>query len=167
MNAATIPGTDHPMKVYQNTGKRPPLRSASEARQRRGLLAKIHVAKKQMGLNDGEYEMVLRSFRVASSAELSIRQLEHMVKLLQHYGWKGYRPSVKPRTAEHDEHQAAELRKRVLDEVVDLHNGINRLPGLLRKICGVSALEWARDPEKLERLLAVIAKYKKTESATT
>jgi hypothetical protein len=61
-------GNGSPHEGLSEHRKAPSTAERIRGQERRGLLAKIHVAKKQMGLNDGEYEMVLRSFRVASSA---------------------------------------------------------------------------------------------------
>lgn len=150
-----------PSNVY-----RPPLpQVAVEARQRRGLLAKIHIAKQQMGMSDDEYEMFLRSFKVSSAADMTIKQMENMVKLMKHYGWK---PIAKRRRAKSvaDPDRLAALRARVMDEIKHLDHWQERLGGLTRKICGVSNIAWCRDAAKLERLLAVLGKIKSTESAT-
>ena len=124
------------------------------ADQRRGLLAKIHVAKTQMGLSDEYYEAMLTSFKVSSAADMTIRQLENLVRLLKHHGWK----AAKSRKAKPEDAQLTALRDRVREEALNLNNGESRLPGLTKKICGVDRLEWCRSVEKLERLLAVLGK---------
>lgn len=155
MNTLTIPGTDFPFPDIERKGP-PVLHSEAERKQRRGLLAKIHVAKKQMRINDGEYEMMLRSFKVATAADMTLNQLELFVKLLKHYGWKpspSLNPSQKGREA-----QVAALRKRCVEAASGIENGEKRLAGLALKICGTSQLAWCRDTKKLERLLAVLGK---------
>jgi hypothetical protein len=156
----TIPGTDHPFKVYERKGP-PPLKTDAQAKQRRGLLAKIHVAKKQMGLNAGEYEMILKSFKVCTAADMTLVQLENMVKLLKHYGFK----PCKSRNfrEEQSPEQFAALRRRCVDLAKEIPNGEKRLAGLALKICGVSTLTWCKDAGKLERLLAVLGKIKEPE----
>ncbi|HBJ76220.1 MAG TPA: hypothetical protein DDY86_12265 [Syntrophaceae bacterium] len=154
MNIQTIPGTDFPFPVIERTGP-PKLLTDRESRQRRGLLAKIHVAKKQMGLNDGEYEMILRAFKVGSAADLTMDGLEKMIKLLKHYGWK---PTRNPLTQR--ESPIPALRRRCVEAAGLLENGDKRLAGLALKICGTSQLAWCRDARKLERLLAVLGKLK-------
>ena len=133
-----------------------------EALQRKGLLAKIHVAKSQMGLTDDEYGMILHGFKVNSAADLTIAQMENCVKLMKHYGWK----QIKSRKHAPVSERLAALRSRCEEVAMTIENGRQRLPGLTQKICGVSALEWCRDAAKLERLLAVLGKIKTTESAT-
>jgi phage gp16-like protein len=152
----TIPGTTYPFPALAG-GKRPELRSAAEERQRRGLLAKVHIAKQQMGLNEGEYEMILRGFKVASAAHLTIAQLENMVKLLKHYGWKPARTLRKKAPAEN---RLQALRARCVAEAALIPDGERRLAGLAQKICGTAQLAWCHDAGKIERLLAVLGKIK-------
>ena len=158
MGSGYIPGTDFPLPVIERKGP-PVLRDNREKKQRRGLLAKIHVAKKQMPLTDGEYEMILRAFKVSSAADMTCRQLENMVKLLKSYGWK-------PKIARGKSNEAAQLqnlRRRCVEAAKEIENGERRLAGLAPKICGVSSLTWCHDKNKLERLLAVLGKLKHKE----
>ncbi|MGD0020797.1 MAG: phage protein GemA/Gp16 family protein [Smithellaceae bacterium] len=148
-----IPGTDFPFTVIARKGP-PPLRNAAEVKQRNGLLAKIHIAKKQMGLNSGEYEMILRGFHVASAGDMTIEQLENCVKLMKRYGWK----ELSLRKAEVNPEQIIALRQRCMDLAREIPNGEKRLAGLASKICGTSQVIWCQDVKKIERLLAVLRK---------
>ena len=154
MNTQTIPGTDFPFPVIERKGP-PRLLTDAQSKQRRGLLAKIHVAKKQMRLGPDEYEMILRSLGVSTAADLSMDGLEKMVKLLKHYGWKPTRNPLARR-----ESPIPALRRRCVEAALLLDNGDKRLAGLALKICGTSQLAWCRDKNKLERLLAVLGKIK-------
>jgi phage gp16-like protein len=157
-----VPGTEFPFPVYER--KDPPrLLTDRETKQRNGLLAKIHVAKKQMGLNDGEYEMILKSFKVSTAADMTILQLEQMVKLLKHYGWKEIKTDRGQRSEARDL-QLIALRARCVEAAAGLENGEKRLAGLAEKICGTAQLIWCQDARKLERLLAVIAEIVKREA---
>jgi hypothetical protein len=129
------------------------------ADQRRGLLAKIHVAKAQMSLTDDQYEAMLTAFKVKSAGDMTIIQLENFVKLLKDYGWQ----SAKSRKEKPEDAQLIALRDRVREESLKIDNGALRLPGLVKKICGVDILFWCKDVEKLERLLAVLGKLKADE----
>ena len=160
MNA--IPGTNVPLTVYQPTGVRPLLRNASEGAQRRSLLAMVHIAKKDLGLNEGEYEMILRGFRVASSGELNIPQLERLVNYLKLLGWKPVRSRRRKRRADAEALLRA-LRERCVEIAKTIDNGEKRLAGLATKICGFASLTWCRDAAKLERLLAVLGKIREKE----
>ncbi|MFA5075619.1 MAG: phage protein GemA/Gp16 family protein [Candidatus Babeliales bacterium] len=152
----TIPGTDFPFPAIERKGP-PQLLSNAESRQRRGLLAKIHVAKKQMRLSTDEYGMILRSLGVSTAADLPIGGLEKMVKLMKHYGWKPMSNPLARRTGTNPD-QLAALRIRCVEAANSLENGEKRLAGLALKICGTSQLVWCHDARKLERLLAVLGK---------
>jgi phage gp16-like protein len=156
-----IPGTTFPFEVIERKGP-PKLLTDRETKQRRGLLAKIHVAKKQMQLNKGEYEMILRSFKVASAGDMTIDQLEGMVKMLKSYGWK---PTIfqSGRRGGKTEDQLIALRARCVEAAREITNGDKRLAGLAEKICGTSQLVWCHSVPKLERLLAVLGKIKSRE----
>lgn len=142
-------------------------------RERRGLLAKIHIAKQQLSLTDDEYELIIGGFKATSAAELTIPQLERLVKYLQKLGWK---PSRRGHSAESSKirkmdpvlvaNQLGALRGRCVEIAQEIENGEKRLIGLALKICGVSSLTWCREVQKLERLLAVLGKIKLTESTT-
>jgi phage gp16-like protein len=160
MNIQTIPGTNFPFTVIERKGP-PKLLTTKEKKQRRGLLAKIHIAKQQMQLNEGEYEMILRSFKTASAADMTIAQLEGMVKMLKHYGWKEIsrkKPGTNPE-------QIIALRARCVQAAREIKNGDKRLAGLAEKICGTSQLVWCNSVPKLERLLAVLGKIKMEDEA--
>jgi len=135
------------------------------AAQRRGLLAKAHCGKRDLCLTEEEWDAIRRGFKVDSFADMTIRQLENLVKYLEKgLGWKPLRTKrYRARTADDWALQAAALKDRVEDEIATVKNGQERLPGLVQKICGVDALIWCRDPRKLERLLAVIGKIKERE----
>jgi phage gp16-like protein len=124
-------------------------------RQRRALLAKVHIAKKELGLDDGVYHYILQNeYGVESSAKLNIREL---ISLVERFESRGFKPRAQgPGRKAQGEHQAEALKERIGQEL--LHSPLNdkRLRGLVKKICGVDELRWARDPEKLKRLLAII-----------
>ncbi len=153
-----IPGTDFSMPEIQRKGP-PVLHSEAERKQRRGLLAKIHVAKAQMSLNDSEYEMILRSFKVSTAADMTLRELENCVKVLKSYGFKPGRSRAGDMAA-----RLAALRARCVELSRGIANGEKRLAGLALKICGTSQLPWCRDAARLERLLAVLGKIIEEES---
>ncbi len=192
----TIPGTNFPMKVYEPTGVRARGQisnlSPSEERQRRGLLAMIHIAKKERCLRDDEYRMILSGFRAASASELSIPELERLVKYLKKLGWKPVRrrspsgtdckcvpirqgsetapsPSRGDGQGGGDDARLSALRRRCVEVATgtDLKSvpiGGKRLAGLALKICGVTSLTWCHDVKKLQRLLAVLGKIKEAEN---
>lgn len=145
------------MKVI--AGKRK--RQDTQKRERNGLLAKIHVARKQLGLSEDQYEAVLRGFQVASAKEMTIPQLELLVKYFCNLGFRPIRARwLKPPEERHSDDQVIALWQRAREIAADLPGGTARLQGLVKKICGVAVLEWCRDEDKLERLLKVLGEIR-------
>lgn len=76
--------------------------AGSAAGQRRKLIAKVHVAKKQLGYDDELYRAVLQRVTGAtSSSALAPEQLTAVLREFQRLGWqprsaKGKRPSSNP-----------------------------------------------------------------------
>jgi len=61
----------------------------------RGSLAKIHIAKKDLGLSDEEYRDILRArFRKDSAAKLSQPQADQLIRHFQSLGWKPKQKSL-------------------------------------------------------------------------
>ena len=76
------------------TKKEPPRRKKNSlaAERRRMELAKIHVAKKQLCLDDETYRMLLREqFGVESAGELNDRQRRDCILYMQRCGFTGTR----------------------------------------------------------------------------
>lgn len=119
--------------------------------QRNGLLAKIHIAKKELGLDDQTYQgLLFHEFGVRSAAGLSIGQMERLVGIFNAWGWQSSRDA-----------QIKALQARALEIADRLENGRKRLGGLVIKICRVDRLEWCQDPAKLGRLLAALGKIER------
>jgi phage gp16-like protein len=125
------------------------------------MLAKVHIAKKELGLDDAVYRVILQDeFGVDSSARLSIGELERLVGRFESKGWKSQKTSAdrRPRTAENKQQQwqVEALKERIGQEVANSDLTELRLRGLVRKICGVDDLQWCGDAVRLKKLLAVI-----------
>lgn len=139
------------MKVIQ--GKEKPAQNA----ERNGLLAKIHIAKKQLGIDDDHYEAVLKRYKVDSAADLTVPQMEAVVKFFKSLGFKPLHARWYKKSKERNkDSQIVALWKRARELAAGLEGGTTRLQGLVRKVCGVEALEWCRDEAKLERLLKIL-----------
>jgi phage gp16-like protein len=129
---------------------------------RRALLAIIHIARKEMGLTDDQYDAILSGFKAErtgkpaeSAKDLTILQLENMVKYMKHLGFK-HRKRWRNRMDKTEESQIMALHERARELASMLENGEKRLAGLCKSICGVSVLDWCKDIKKLERLLKVL-----------
>ncbi|MDH4317916.1 MAG: regulatory protein GemA [Desulfobulbaceae bacterium] len=61
----------------------------------RGSLAKIHIAKKDLGLSEEEYRDILQNrFGKQSSADLSQPQADQLIRHFQSLGWKPKQKSL-------------------------------------------------------------------------
>lgn len=95
---------------------------------RRVLIAKVHIAKKQLNLDDVTYRAIISNqFNKDSSAKLSVTQLKDLVELLKKQGFKD-RPRRKPvAPADQQNHD----RERLLRKINALWASLNHL-GVLR-----------------------------------
>ncbi len=55
---------------------------------RKGLIAKIHIAKAQLGLDDASYRAILAAHGVESSKELDMTGLEKLLTHMEKLGWQ-------------------------------------------------------------------------------
>ena len=124
--------------------------------QRNGLLAKVHIAKKELCLFEEDYRGILRrEFGVTSASALSIGELQSLVRYFESKGWRSKKPeSGGPKP----EGQIKALREKAWAMAGELDNGEKRLRALCMKICGVERIEWCNDTGQLKRLLAVLGK---------
>lgn len=68
---------------------------------RNALLAKVHVAKKQLGWDDETYRSVLvRLFNVSSAATLNLTQLDQVLDEMKRHGWRESKSWQRGRIAE-------------------------------------------------------------------
>jgi len=142
-----------------------------ESAERNRLLQLIHIAYPQCGLTELAYRDLLREQfgkerfggGKPSATFLTIFELQFLVEHFKiRYGWQP-RKRTKRGIEETGKrgNQAERLRERAVELAGELENGEARLLGLVRKMCGVDRLEWARDASKLRRLLAVMERIKR------
>jgi len=139
-------------------GQRSEVRSQKATKTRRALLAKVHIAVKDLGIFEGDYrDILMREFGVETAADLTEKKL---VSLVEYFEAKGWTPSPRPSPARGEGAQIEALKERV-GQVV-LHSDLNqkRLRGLARKICGVEDVAWCHDVRRLKRLLAILERIK-------
>ncbi len=125
---------------------------------RRAMLAKIHIAKKDLGLDDDTYRLMLGNlFGVDSSAKLSLKQLD---QLLDHLTKRGFVATKKGDAKPSDK---VRNRQPMLDKIGALLTELGQLEGrhvpwsyavgVLKRQSSVMRLEWAT----ASQLRAVIA----------
>lgn len=129
-------------------------------KQRNGLLAVIHIAKKDLCLDDDTYRDVLGNWGVASAKALSIREMEEVVNHFQGLGFRVVGKERKEERGKRKEGQVEALRDRILKEALVLENGEARLAGLVKAKAGVDELRWVRDIGKLRQILKILCIFR-------
>jgi hypothetical protein len=123
-------------------------------RRRHGLLALVHIAKRELALRDDEYRDVLKYWGAKTSAEMSIPELEELVTYFESLGFK--RKVSADRKLGSGIGQITALQERVRVEAGKLNNGEQRLKGLVKKIAKAEDLMSCRDVKKLKQILKVV-----------
>lgn len=124
---------------------------------RRPLYAKIHIARKQLGISDGAYKGLLAErFGVESSTKLTVKQL---ALLLKHFEDLGFVPTTK--------YSAAKDRKSLIKKVWALSYAMVRpvpayADALALRMYGVEKTVWLR-PEQLKGLISALNTQKQKE----
>lgn len=127
---------------------------------RRAMLAKIHIAKKDLGMDDGTYRAMLDNlFGVDSSAKLTPRQLDD---LLGHLTSRGF---VAQKKGDPKPSDSAKAREPMIAKVGALLTELGQTEGrhvpwsyavsILKRQSGVMRLEWAT-PKQLRAVIAAL-----------
>jgi hypothetical protein len=144
-----------PDKSANEKADKPDTGTADKLQERRHkLLALVHIAKKEIPLSDDEYRDIIAYWGVGSSADLSIPELEELVKYFESLGFK--KKVTDPRDPGAGVGQIKALRERIKEEAGKLNNGEERLRGLVKKIAKENDLNACRNIKKLKQLLKVI-----------
>lgn len=121
---------------------------------RNGLLALVHIAKKEIPLSDDEYRDVIAYWGVGSSADMTVLELEELVKYFESLGFK--KRVSDPRDPGSGVGQIKALQERIRAEAEKLSNGEQRLKGLVEKIAKADDLRACRNVKKLKQVLKVV-----------
>jgi len=140
-----------------NTKKTKQAERSRETRIRNALLAKVHIAKKDMGIMDDDYRDILqREFGVRSAGHLTVKELTELVNYFESKGWPG--SAKRKAQGAKEDRQADALKERIGQELLHSDFTEKRLRGLVRKICGVDDLRFCHDVRRLKHLLAVLGR---------
>lgn len=145
----------------------------ADPEKRRKLLAKVHIAAKELGLTEEQYRDGLRlNFGVESAGDMSIKQLERLLDFYKEKGWKQKpgRGSARQQR-EHIPDKHGKPRRPALDkqgllkkiEALLADKGRREqkeIPwsyasAILEKQSGIKRLEWAT-PEQLRKVVAAL-----------
>jgi phage gp16-like protein len=126
---------------------------------RNALLAKVHIAKKELGLKDPDYQVVLLElYNVESAKDLSDVQLDHLIRVFESSGWipkdkhgnprqrgQRRRPDFRPGTDE----DRTPLMKKIEAQLAEIGRLENRwvpwayAESILKRQGGGQYLNWA------------------------
>lgn len=136
--------------------------TGSPADRRRAELAKIHLAKKQLGLSDADYRAVLWAIgRVESSADLDDHGRR---KLIAHFESRGFKPApprrVKTRPQARPAADKAALLAKLDAQLAEAGRPRAYADAIAMSRFKVARVEWLGDAQlyKIVQMLAVDAK---------
>ncbi len=124
---------------------------------RASLLAKLHIAKKELGLDDDLYRSMLeRVTGKRSAAKLSIKELVSMVEEMKSKGWQattkptyGRKPVVCP--------DGRALLRKIEALLADDKKPWSYAEGIAKRMFGVEKLEWC-NAEQLRAIVVALIK---------
>jgi phage gp16-like protein len=130
---------------------------------RKGLLAKIHIAKSQLGINDDEYRDLLESLtNLRSCADMSISQMEAVIQSMIRLGFKpkSVRDHSPPTSHKANPTQVDKIRAMWIDLG---RRGIVRTPTesalrkFIKRIAKVDSIEWL-SPDESSTVITALSK---------
>lgn len=121
---------------------------------RQAELAKIHIAKKQLGLDDDTYRSMLWTLaRVKTASELD----EHgRRQVLDHLKSRGFRDRTRPQPT----HDRAALISKIRAQLFDIERPESYADAMSRRMFHVDRFEWC-NPGQLHKLVAALAYQQK------
>lgn len=123
---------------------------------RRVLLAKIHIAKKDLGLDDASYRAVLERLTDHESAgDCTVPQLVRVVAYLRTLGWQ--EPAKKPSRRKPAVPGAAGYIDKMEALLAEAKRPWSYAGGIAKRMFGVEKLEWLT-PEQARGVLAALSR---------
>lgn len=125
---------------------------------KRAMVAKVQIAKKQLGLDDGDYRAILeRVTGETSSAKLDIRQLDAVLVELKRLGFMAVSAKPgRPRAADHPSAKKARallISLQLLGVIRDASEGA--LEAFARRQMGCERFQWA-DQQQCYKLIEAL-----------
>ena len=127
--------------------------------QTRGLIAKIHIARKKFALDDAAYRaLLLRVTDKSSCAEMSVPQLERVLAEFERFGFGSAKPKRAGRIAQADGDQARKIRALWLSlwnlgEVKDPSE--EALEAFMRRMTKATKLQWIT-PRQADQIIRAL-----------
>jgi len=132
--------------------------SKDELRLRRNTeLAAIHIAKKELGLDDDTYRDVLWSIcRVRSAAELDAYGRQRILDHFKSLGWNNKHHKLNKKRPQHRPHPSSD-RMPLISKIDALLGNRPRdyADGIAKQMFGIRKIEWC-NPEQLRKIVAAL-----------
>lgn len=123
-------------------------------------LAKIHIAKKDLGLDDETYRAVLWTCaRVTSSKDLDFSGRAAVLKHFESRGWKN--KQAKPRVTEHKQAQIDKIEALIADMSLSWAYA----DGLAKRMYKRDKVQWC-DAKQLQGIIAALVNKQKGQHAS-
>lgn len=120
-------------------------------------LAKIHIAKAQLGLDDDTYRAILaRVAGVRSAKELGPRQVGALLAEFQRLGWQPAAPKRAGRKVPKPAQERGKLVGKIEALLAEAGRPWAYADAMAQKMFGVERVEWC-DSDQLGRLVAALA----------
>ena len=121
-------------------------------------LAKIHIAKKELGMDEETYRAMLRSVAgVESAAKLTARGRQKILDHLRHCGWKGKGGKQpypgRPRNMDHPDR--GKLLGKIEALLAEAKCPWSYADKMAKHMFGIDKIAWCRPPE-LHRIVAAL-----------
>ena len=128
----------------------------------RPLLAKIHIAKKDLGLSDDEYRDILyRVTKKRSSSKMTFGQLESVIRELKTLGWKNAAPKKEFRKTSNSGIRKIYALWGELQSLGAVTSGDKTaLDAFVKKHTGVDSAQWL-DVPTAQRVIEILKQWLK------
>lgn len=131
---------------------------------RNANLAKIHIAKKQLGMDDDTYRAMLRTHGgVSSSKELSPVGIDKVLAHLTRCGFKATKPAAGKRPQPAKGRTA--LMRKVEAQLADAKRPWSYVDSMAKRMFGIDKVIWL-DGEQLGKIVAALSYDAKRRAAT-
>lgn len=129
---------------------------------KQSLLAKIHIARQQLAMDDESYRALLtRVAGVSSSRNLSDKKALAVIKEFQRLGWNA-KPTPKSKGKPHNfETSMPEMIAKVEALLADLGLPWAYADGIARQMFGIERCAWVRNPKQLKAIIAALYNVQK------
>ncbi|KHA57142.1 hypothetical protein NM74_07970 [Aeromonas hydrophila] len=123
---------------------------------RNGQMAKIHIAKAQLGLDDAEYRALLgRVAGVSSAKDLNPRQMGAVLAAFEKLGWQPKAPAKQGRKRPNVKTTRERLIGKIEAQLAAAGRPWAYADAMALRICKVERVEWCDEPQ-LQKLVAAL-----------